>query len=47
MSKWNGKELVADEPKPKEKTILEYLKEISDKLDAIAKNTAPPEEPGE
>ncbi len=41
MSKWNGKELVADEPKPKEKTILELLAEISKKLDSIIENTTP------
>ena len=41
MSKWNGNALVADEPKAKEKSILELLAEISAKLDAIVENTTP------
>lgn len=41
MSKWNGNELVADAPKPKEKTIMELLAEISKKLDSIIENTTP------
>ena len=41
MSKWDGNKLVADEPKAKEKSILELLKEISTKLDAIIENTTP------
>ena len=47
MSKWVDGRLVADEPKPAEKTIVELLTEISAKLDTIAANTTPPEEPGE
>jgi hypothetical protein len=41
MGKWDGNKLVADEPKAKEKSILELLKEISNKLDAIIENTTP------
>jgi hypothetical protein len=41
MSKWDGNKLVADEPKAKEKSILDLLKEISNKLDAIIENTTP------
>ena len=41
MSKWDGNKLVPDEPKAKEKTILELLAEISGKLDDIIENTAP------
>lgn len=43
MSKWNGNALVADEPKEKEKTIVELLKEISTKLDSVIENTTPAE----
>jgi hypothetical protein len=41
MSKWDGNKLVADEPKAKEKSILELLAEISKKLDSIIENTTP------
>lgn len=44
MSKWVNGRLVADEPKPKEKTVSERLAEISSKLDVIAENTTPPDE---
>lgn len=44
MSKWENGRLVADAPKPEEPTIVELLKEIIVKLDAIAENTAPPDE---
>ena len=46
MSKWDGNKLVADEPKAKEKSILELLAEISTKLDAIVANTAPEDSEG-
>jgi len=47
MSKWVDGQLVADEPKPAEKTIVELLVEISGKLDRVIENTTPPEEPGD
>lgn len=44
MSKWENGRLVADAPKPAEATIVELLKEIIVKLNAIEDNTAPPAE---
>lgn len=41
MSKWDGNKLVADEPKEKEKGLLDLLAEISTKLDSIITNTTP------
>lgn len=47
MSKWENGKLVADEPKPAEKTIVGLLAEISAKLSVIAENTTPPDESDE
>lgn len=47
MSKWENGKLVADEPKPAEKTIVGLLAEISEKLSVIAENTAPPDDSDE